>query len=174
MEYHRKQAKALVRTYRTDDPDAVRRAEAILGIRAQARFLLSDAQHVVAREAGFRTWQELRQAHESRPAWIDGDDVVVETDLRYGPDHPVAVVVRKRGWRFDISDGGRAVELASRPRNWREVAEQVADEYAINVNRRGVVFVQSNERRLDSLITRVAECSVALYEELLDRHLGSP
>ncbi len=105
--------------------------------------------------------------------WVEGEDVAVETDLRYGPDQPVDVLVRKRGGRFDVSDGGRAVELAGKPSDWQEVAERVVAEHAINVNRRGVVFVQSNEPRLESLITRVAGCSVALYQELLDRELGS-
>jgi hypothetical protein len=105
--------------------------------------------------------------------WVEGKDVPVPTDLRYGPDQTVNVVVRKRGWRFDVSDAGRAVELAGEPNDWQEVAERVVDEYSINVNRRGVVFVQSNEQRLESLIARVAGCSVALYQELLDRELGS-
>ena len=112
-------------------------------------------------------------ARLSTASWVEGEDVPVETDLRYGPDQPVDVVVRKRGRRFDVSDGGRAVELAEKPNDWQQVAERVVDEYAINVNRRGVVFAQSNEQRLESLITRVAECSVALYQELLDRELGS-
>jgi hypothetical protein len=102
--------------------------------------------------------------------WVEGEDVdvAVPTDRRYGPDQRVEVVVRKRGRRFDVSDDGRAVELAGKPADWEEVAERVVAEHAINVNRRGVVFVQSNEQRLESLITRVAECSAALYEELLD------
>jgi hypothetical protein len=107
------------------------------------------------------------------PTWLEGEDVAVPTDFAYGPDDRVTVTVRKRGWRFDVSDGGRAVELAGRPEAWQQVAERVVDEYAINVNRRGVVFVQSNEQRLNSLVTRVAECSVALHQELLDRELGS-
>jgi hypothetical protein len=170
MEYHRKQAKALVRGYRVGDRDAVRRAEAVLGRRARERFLLSDAQHVVAREAGFRTWQELREA---RPEWVEGEDVAVVTDLRYGPDAAIEVTIRKRGWRFDVSDGGRAVELAGRPAGWRDVAERVVDEYWLNVNRRGVVFVQANEARLDWLVARIAECSATLYEALLEAELGS-
>jgi hypothetical protein len=168
MEYHRKQAKALVRAYRAGDRDARARAQSVLGDRARNRFLLSDAQHVVARESGHRTWRELREAHASRP-WIDGEDVVISTALTYGPDEPVEVVVRKRGWRLDVSDGGRAVELAGRPEGWHSVAERVVqDVYWININRSGVVFVQATERRLDELVLRVAECSAALYEELLD------
>jgi hypothetical protein len=173
MEHFRKQAKALVRAFRDGDAEAVRRAEAVLGTRARERFLLTDAQHVVARDQGFRTWAELKHARESGPAWIDGEDVVVSTGLGYAPDHAVEVTVRKRGWRFDVSDNGRAVELAGRPAGWRDVAEDVVESFAINVNRRGVVFVQANTARLDALTIRVAECSVALYEALLDHELGS-
>jgi hypothetical protein len=32
----------------------------------------------------------------------------------------------------------------------------------------------SNEARLQSLVIRVADCSVALFQELLDDELGSP
>jgi hypothetical protein len=174
VEYERKQAKALVRAFRAGESDAIRRAEDVLGERAHERFLLTDAQHVIAREQGFDSWRELRRAQEMSSVWTEGADVPVATDLLYGPEHPVEVVVRKRGWRFDVSDGGRAVELAGRPRGWRDVAEDVAESFAINVNRRGVVFVQSNEARLESLVSRVAECSVALYQELLDQELGSP
>ena len=169
MEYHRKQAKALVRAHRAGEPDATRRAHAVLGSRAAQRFLLSDAQYVVAREQGFRTWKELRQAQDASPEWVEGEDVVLSTGLEYAPGEPVEVVVRKRSWKFDLSDSGRAVELAGRPSGWRDVAEPIVNEqYFINVNRRGVVFVQSNALRLDSLATRVAECSRAVHAALLE------
>jgi len=106
--------------------------------------------------------------------WAEGDDLVLATGMTYGPGAPVEVAVRRRSWRYDISDRGRAIERAGRPRGWPEVAERVVEDYAINVNRRGVVFVQSNEARLAPLVVRVAECSLALYEALLDRELGSP
>lgn len=168
MEHHRKQAKALVRAHRAGEPEAIARAEAVLGTRARQRFLLSDAQHVVAHEQGFRTWRDLTHARESPDAWTDGTDVVMPTRAIYGPGRSVEVVVRKRGWRYDISDGGRAVELAGRPPGWRDVADRVAEEQALNVNRSGVVFVQANEARLEHLVARVAECSRELYEELLE------
>jgi hypothetical protein len=166
MEYHRKQAKARVRAFRAGESVAVARAEAVLGKRARERFLLSDAQHVVAREEGFRTWRELKDALVSRESWIDGEDVVFATDLVYVPDEPVEITARKRGWRFDVSDGGRAVGLAGRQHGWRDLAERVVQEapYWLNVNRSGVVFVQSTHTRLDHLVRQTAECSVALYQ----------
>jgi hypothetical protein len=100
--------------------------------------------------------------------WREGEDVIVSPGHEYRPGEAVEVVVRKRGWRFDISDAGRAVAVAGSPPGWQEVAERVVDGHALNVNRRGVVFVQANEARRDALVARVAECSAALYEELLE------
>jgi hypothetical protein len=98
---------------------------------------------------------------------------VLRTGLTYGASRPAEVFVRKRGWRFDVSDGGRAVELAGLPEGWRSVAENVVADYWLNVHRSGVVFVQSTEGRLEWLVARVAECSVAVYEALQESELGS-
>ena len=65
LERYRKDAKALVRAFRADDEQATARAAAVLGARVQGRFQLSDAQHVVAVEHGYRTWPELKQAAEA-------------------------------------------------------------------------------------------------------------
>jgi ankyrin repeat protein len=65
VERHRKDAKALAKAFRAGDPEAIARAEDVLGARARERFLLSDAQHVVAVEHGYRTWPELKRAVES-------------------------------------------------------------------------------------------------------------
>jgi ankyrin repeat protein len=62
LERHRKDAKALVRAFNAANPEAVERAQAVLGKRAHERFQLSDAQHVVAVEHGYRTWPELKHA----------------------------------------------------------------------------------------------------------------
>jgi ankyrin repeat protein len=67
LERYRKDAKALVRAYRRGDDDALARAGAVLGDRAAARFQLSDAQHVVAVEHGYRSWPALKEAAESAP-----------------------------------------------------------------------------------------------------------
>lgn len=54
--------------------------------------------------------------------WAEGDDLVLATGMTYGAGAPVEVVVRRRSGRYDISDRGRAVERAGRPRGWPEVA----------------------------------------------------
>jgi hypothetical protein len=69
LEYYRKQAKHLQRSYEAGDAAARARAADVLGDRAAGRFLLSDAQFVLAQEHGFRTWAEFRADIQSqRPA----------------------------------------------------------------------------------------------------------
>jgi hypothetical protein len=159
VEYHRKQAKALVRAFRAGEPEALARAEAVLGARARERFALADAQHVVAREAGRRTWRELGEV----------EDRLVDAGFEYVAGEPVLVRVRRRHPVWSIDDRGRAVELAGRPRGWLAVAKRTVDGYALDVNRRGVVFVATyHDAWLDELTTRTAEASRAVYQELIE------
>ena len=65
-EYYRKQAKHLLRSYEAGDAAARDRAAEVLGDRAAGRFLLSDAQFVLAQEHGFRTWAEFRADIQSQ------------------------------------------------------------------------------------------------------------
>ena len=60
LQYYRKQAKRLQHTYETGDAAAQGRVADVIGDRATERFVLSDAQFVVAQEHGFRNWAELR------------------------------------------------------------------------------------------------------------------
>jgi ankyrin repeat protein len=71
LEYYRKQAKHLQRTYATGDAAAQARVADVLGDRAAERFLLSDAQFVLAQEHGFRTWAEFRAHIQSRSTTED-------------------------------------------------------------------------------------------------------
>jgi hypothetical protein len=71
LEYYRKQAKHLQRTYETGDAAAQARVADLLGDRAAGRFLLSDAQFVLAQEHGFRTWAEFRAHIQSRSTTED-------------------------------------------------------------------------------------------------------
>ena len=163
MEHYRKQAKALVRDFRAGDREAFERAEGVLGERARERFRLSDAQHVVAREAGHRSWPELARA-------TDVDERTLAPGPSYGEGEPVIVRVRRRGHRYTIDDAGGAVARAGRSPGWLAVAEHVVAEFSLNVNRRGVVFVPAVEGGVDRawLAGRVADCSAALYEALLE------
>jgi hypothetical protein len=84
LEYYRKQAKHLLRSYETGDAAARDRAADVLGDRAAERFLLSDAQFVLAQEHGFRTWAEFRADIQSQST--TGDRPVARL-LGMGPGH---------------------------------------------------------------------------------------
>jgi hypothetical protein len=108
---------------------------------------------------------------ELRASWGERGEAGVEAGISYRAGDPVLVHIRKRAHRYRIDDGGGAVERAGRPPDWLEVARQVVDaERSLNVSRTGVVFVPAVEggMELATLATRVAEASVALYQELLD------
>lgn len=98
-------------------------------------------------------------------------ELSLESGLFYREDEPVVVRLRKRGGRYDLDDGGRAVELAGTSPGWRERAVEVVDgEFSLNVSREGAVFVPAVEGGVDLgwLAGRVAEASRALHQELLD------
>jgi hypothetical protein len=172
VEYHRKAAKALVRAHKAGDAAARTRAETVLGTRAQARFLLSDALHVVAVEHGYRSWPELMRAA------VDEErvDETIDSGLEYLPGQPVLVRVVRRRPRITIGDGGRAIELAGRPSGWREVADRIADELIVNVSRSGTVGlpVSGCGPGFDEIVRRIAHASLVLYEEILDLDDRSP
>jgi len=94
---------------------------------------------------------------------------LLDSELQYGDGEPVLVAVRKRERRVDIDDRGRGVEKAGKPPGWLEVAREVVERDSLNVNRAGVVFVGSFEDRdYAPLVGRVADRSLAVYEELLE------
>lgn len=66
-DWYRKQAKRLRDEYRAGKPEAVARIAEVLGARARERFLLSDAQHVIAAEHGYRNWAEFARTVQSPP-----------------------------------------------------------------------------------------------------------
>jgi len=71
LEYYRKQAKHLRRSYEAGDAAARGRAADVLGDQAAERFLLSDAQFVLAQEHGFRNWAGFRAHIQSQRATGD-------------------------------------------------------------------------------------------------------
>jgi hypothetical protein len=165
LERRRKEAKRLLRDVRAGDETAAARVGAVLGTRAAKRFVLADAQHVVAVEHGFGSWAGLREHGET----------VIDSGLVYRGAGPVMVRIRKREHRYDIDDDGNAARLSGAPAapGWLPVAERAVEEEAMNVNRRGVVFVQAVERRdLAKLAGQVARASLAVYDALLDLDEG--
>jgi hypothetical protein len=91
------------------------------------------------------------------------------TAHEYFPGDPVTLRVTHR--RFDyVSDDGGAVERAGRPAGWLAVAERLADELVVNVSRAGAVSLPVVPRGpgFDAVVERVADASLALYEELLE------
>jgi hypothetical protein len=94
---------------------------------------------------------------------------VVDSGLTYRADEPVLVRVVHREHRYDLDDDGAAVQLAGRRPGWFDVANRVVVRDALNVNRRGVVFVPAVEGRdIEALSRRVAETSRQVYLALLD------
>ena len=88
----------------------------------------------------------------------DDDEVTLNTGLSYLAGHPVRIRVRKRGSRYDITDGASAVDLAGRPDGWLATASDTAARTGMNVNRRGVAFVTGFEQRdVADLVTRLAD-----------------
>jgi ankyrin repeat protein len=68
LEQLKKQAKSLLHAARSQDPAALNRFQAILASRSlsQHTIALHDAQFVIAREYGFKSWNDLREHVEER------------------------------------------------------------------------------------------------------------
>jgi hypothetical protein len=163
LEHCRKHAKALLRGVAGQDPDALARAGAVLGERVRARFLLSDAQHVVAVERGYRSWRELRAASPR-------SERVVNSELMYRPGDRVLVYVVRRAQRVTVSDRGAAYERAAVSVPWRGVAVRLERELNVNVSGMGAVWLPvvpagPGER---AIVERIARASLTFYEDLLE------
>ncbi len=176
LEHHRKAARRLLRSFTAGSPEALERAESALGPRARARFLLSDAQYVIAVECGYRSWPELKRAVQATAAEPGAQGVfrrsetVIDTGLEYRPGDPVRVRVVRREHRIWVVDDGVAFEKAGPPRAWREAAERISQELVVNISRHGVIslpLIPGNpcER---AIVRRIGEASLGLYQELLE------
>jgi hypothetical protein len=121
-------------------------------------------------QAATRDVNAIRAELESlRASTGDHDDVTLSTGLSYRRGHPVRIRVRKRGGRYDMTDGAAAVDLAGRPEGWLATASDTAARTGMNVNHRGVAFVTGFERRdLADLVMRLAESSRLVYVSLLE------
>ena len=129
------------------DPGAVGRAEAVLGKRTEGAFpSCRDAQHVVAREAGSHL-AGATGTRTSRPR--NGSTVRTSSSRRTSGIGQTSRSASSSEARVALRHlGGGSRDRARRSSCWLgQVAARVVDEYAVNVNRSGVVFVQSNEGR---------------------------
>ncbi len=187
LEHYRKDAKQLLRAFRAGLPEARRRAYDALGGRVHERFQLSDAQHVVATEHGYRSWPQLKHAADhpepeqpvesvqlagegEDPEPSGRSDAVIDTDLAYRPGEPVRLRVWRREQRLTVSDEGIALAQAGPPAEWRALAQRLERELYVNVSRAGAVWlpvVAAGPPR-HVVERRIAEASLTFYQELLE------
>jgi len=109
----------------------------------------------------------------SRLTGLECGELVLETGLTYNGITPVRIRATKREGRFEFSDGGGAVAAAGVDPKRLDFPDRVGiDKYAVNVSRRGVVwlpgFARSKQQWLAQLPGLVARGSLALHEALLE------
>jgi hypothetical protein len=71
-------------------------------------------------------------------------------------------VVRREG-RVRVGDEACGAVLAGRTKVPEDVARQIEAEFVVNVSRRGEIFLPG-----ERFVERVAQASLALYQELLE------
>jgi hypothetical protein len=166
LEHCRKDAKRLLRAVNAGDPDALGRARRVLGERAGQRFVLSDAQYVIANERGYRSWPVLvREAADPVRA-----ESVIDTGLRYRPGDPVEVWVLHRERRVSVSDHGAALRKAGAGPGWERAGARVRAEVDVNISRAGVVWlpVVAAGPGEEVVARRIGQASLIFFEELLE------
>jgi hypothetical protein len=166
LEHCRKDAKGLLRAVNAGDPDALARARAVLSERGLQRFLLSDAQHVVANERGYRSWPMLlRETDEPGRA-----ESVVDTGLEYWAGDPVCVWVLHREQRVSVSDHGVALQKAGATPGWTRACPRVHAELDVNITRGGVVWlpVVAVGPSEEDVARRIGRASLVFFQELLE------
>jgi hypothetical protein len=88
LEQYKKQAKDLVKAYRSDDADVRRRVHEQLPGVTETRFALADAQFTIAREHGFESWPRFAKRIKesggrlsSAPVWKAAEKAIVAGDV---------------------------------------------------------------------------------------------
>jgi hypothetical protein len=166
LEHCRKDAKRLQRGVTTGDAGALERAREVLGERVAQRFGLSDAQHVVATERGYRSWPALAR-EAAGPARTEE---FVTTGLEYRPRDPVCVWILRREGRVSVSDHGAALRKAGTPPGWDRACARMHAELDVNVTRGGVVClgVFAAGPPEEAVVARIARASLTFFQELLE------
>jgi hypothetical protein len=173
LEHCRKDAKRMVRAVAARDPDALARATHVIGDRVHERFGLSDAQHVVAAERGYRSWPALIHAFAGQSAAAPPpgpDERAVDAGMEYRPGDPVRVWVRHRDRRVTVSDRGTAVQRADGAADMSRACARVHAELDVNITRAGVVWlpVVAVGPGEPEVVQRIGRASLILFQELLE------
>lgn len=181
VEHYRNEAKSLQRAYASGVDDATRRVRAALG--DANRFVLADAQYVVALEHGLASWAALRDAinrprdeprlaavraqfNAERAGWGETASAMLDSGLVFADGEPLLIEVRKRQHRYDLGDAARSIGKAGRPPGWRQLAIEAAA--PMNLRRNGIVFVSAVEGRDIALLAlRLSDSAMAVYDALL-------
>ena len=167
LEHCRKDAKRLLREVRAAEADALARAHSVLAERTPQRFVLSDAQHVVANERGYRSWPALMRAVGVDPGRAES---LVDTGLEYRPGDPVSVWVLRRDGKVSVSDHGGALQRAGAPPGWERACARVHAELDVNISRGGVVSlpVVAVGPGGEAVVARIGRASLIFFQELLE------
>ena len=184
LEHYRKDAKRLLRAFRAGESEALQRADEVLGERAQERFQLGDAQHVVAIEHGYGSWPQLKHALEDaepdRPVERIGlqpvsfyeergrELIAAAAEGREGAIRRVRAHVPRRGdfagGALDLRDADLVIAREYGCGTWRELVrtvERVRVEH--EGQREGTVEVQA-------ALEAIRRGDVLPLAELLDAH----
>jgi hypothetical protein len=123
-----------------------------------------------ATPAGWAEHFQQRQAKELLYARENIREELVETDLSYRTGDPVSVNVVHRARRVFVTDGRGAVERAGHPEGSQGVFDRIARSLDVNVHRTGEVWlpVVAAGPGEQAITARIADASLALYQELLE------
>jgi hypothetical protein len=105
LEFERKQAKALLRQLRADEPDALLRARArhaAFRLGAPERVTLADAQLIIAREYGFTSWPRLSRYITTieREAGANRSLSIGQSGDRYEQQVQRTLAMHAHGWAW--------------------------------------------------------------------------
>lgn len=119
IEHFKKQSKALVKAVRAGDPKAIARVKAVRhgGV---VDFGVMKAQHVVAREAGFKSWEELIHASEDQllATFSERDDRDLVASIRAVMEQQPHLTIA--GFRAPSNHGSDRVDPVRTPEKFHE------------------------------------------------------
>lgn len=94
----------------------------------------------------------------------------LDSGLHYAAGDPVLVRVDRREQRVSVTDGGAAIARAGLAPRWKDLASRLERELDVNISHHGIVSlpVVAVGPGVEAIARRIAEASLAFYEELLE------